>query len=370
MLQNAKRHQQLGDNALHARNPRAVEYYRIAIDLLERALRLVQDRTPRTLLEQAKNYYEELQAQAHEIFSYCGADNAKQIFKQAKKQSKSAEEALRKNELTVALQLYNSANRLLLRAIDLCRSQTSEAGKIKTDLQQLFDYLERAEEKVTAAPNPRARILLRQARKMARRAEKASNRDNSGNARRFMTQSRKLLDQILRDSPRPVNDFSARCEATLLQLESDLNEIEQRMTASKNHEAKHLIKLARNAYLEAEKTCQRQKHSTRVLAAFRMRVRMAHQLILKAETILQDSGTKSFDPNNLQLHLQQLDATMKEVRSNLTNDPTGFAQTLFKQATTMRDRAWAAYRKRQYVVAQETSAIAAELLREALKLSK
>jgi hypothetical protein len=187
---------------------------------------------------------------------------------------------------------------------------------------------------------------------------------------RRLERARFLVERARRNVTATPVDFKQKCESELQQLLTDLNEVDEEIRAAENPEAQNLVELARTAHGEAERICGRATNSLPALAAFRMMLRMGHQFLLQAESLSEDGSAANISRNVVQRRLQELEATIVEVRSNVHGDQTGFAQILIMQATSLRERAQAAYQRGYFVVATETSGMALDLLREALKLSK
>lgn len=382
LLQEAKRNRDLGDQAARSQSLRAIEYYQIGIALAERSLKLVAGRTSASnsladLLERAKDYYLSLEAQAREGLSDCPNAIAQRLYQQAQRQIQSAQESFRRGEYALAQQFYNGATRLLLRAIDLCRPQgpsgpqaAHDVESLKHNLQALRESINTAEEELSRSNDPRGRALLDWARRLALEAEAAFSAQQPVRAMRRLERARFLVERARRNATVTPVDFKQQCESELQQLLADLNEVEDEVKAAGNPEAQNLVELARKAHSEAERVCNRATSSLPALAAFRMMLRMGHQFLLQAESLSQDGGSASIARNAVQQRLKELEATLVEVRSNVQGDQTGFAQILVAQAATLRDRAQTAYQREYFVVAMETSGMALDLLREALKLGR
>ncbi|NUM78813.1 hypothetical protein HUU40_31030, partial [candidate division KSB1 bacterium] len=229
----------------------------------------------------------------------------------------------------------------------------------------------RAEEQLAAGntPRPGMRALLGQARKLAYDAEAALARQQYAQAQRYITSGRNLIEATSRSAGIPALEFEKQCEAELQQLQRDVQEVETRAQESSRSEAQTLVELARRSYAAAERICARRPHTLRSVAAFRMMARVAQRFLLQAEGLLQETAAAAPDRETLRQRLQELDATLEEVKSSSTAEESGFARILIEQATELRNRAQTAYQAGQLNVSFETATIAFELLREALKLS-
>lgn len=377
LVQEARKNQQLGERALQDRSVRGVEQYRLAIALLERALRLVHGSAvaspPGERAERARQYLAELAQRAQEGLQQCRRPMARQVYEQGLKQSRLADEAFRRGEYLRAEKFFNGATRLFLRVIDLCPAATavSESDRLRRELNKLHEALATAEGgSVTMSSRPGAAVLLDQARKLSREAEEALTQQRYHQAARFIESGRNLIALATHSGNLPATDFVKQCEAELAQLHNDGEIAAAEVEASSNDEARSLLELARRATATAERICQRPQHTLRSAAAFRLMVRVAEKFLLQAETLLQSTSAAAPNQETLRQRLQELEATLHEVSSNLQGDESGFAQILVEQATAMRRRAQTAYDAGQLYVARETAALAFELLREALKLTE
>lgn len=382
LAQEARKNQLLGEQAAMRMQPlQAAQHFQAAITLLERALKLTgrnpgSDLNPAEAVQRAREYYLDLLKQLEERLPECGNPAARRLMDQIKKQMQFAEDALRQGDYVRAQSFYNNAVRLLLRALDLCaaREVAQNAEALKAELAALREQLAAAEEsrKGGAASNePRLRALLDWARRLLLEAEDdiAANRLQS--AQRRLQRARLLIERVLNHKAEARVDHQAQCDAALEQLAADIEELSDELAAANNAEAKNLLELARKVRLEAEKICGRKPHTLQSLAAFRALLRLAHQFLLQAETLLQEAPQGGAqDQEALRQRLQQLDATLAEVRSNAGGEQKGLAKVLIDQAVDLRDRSQAAFQKRQFYLSAEYCNLSFDLLREALKLGK
>ncbi len=377
LLQEARKNKLLGEQAALRMQPlQAAQYFQAAITLLERALKLVGS-TPGgdgslELLQRARDYYLELARQLEERLPQCDNLAARRLYEQVKKQRQFAEEALRKNDQAQALRFINNAVRLLLRALDLCAASRPalDAGALATELARVRDLLNTAEEQISASNEPRALALLDWARKLLLEAEADMAAQKMQQAQRRLARARALIERILRKEPRATVDYQAQCEAALEQLAADIEDLQEELSASNNAEAQNFLVLARKASAEAEKICRRKPHTLPSVAAFRAMLRLGHQFLLQAETILQGTTPATQDQEALRQRLQQLEATLTEVRANSGSEPKSLAKVLIDQAVDLRDRAQAAFQRGQFYLSAEFCNLAFDLLREALKLGQ
>ncbi len=378
LVQEARKNKLLGEQAAQKLQPlQAAQYFQAAITLLERALKLTGgnaggEGNPAELLQRARDYHLELNRQLEERLRQCENPAARRLLDQIQKQTQLAEEAERKGDLTLALRFRNNAVRLLLRALDLCATgvTTQDAGALSKEVNVVRELLTNAEEQTVASEEPRARALLEWARRLLLEAEIDLAAQKIMPAQRRLNRARTLLEKLGRYKALPILDQSAQCAAALSQLAEDIAEMREQLAASPHSEAQSLLELARKAQSEAEKICGRKTHTAQSFAAFRALLRLAHQFLLQAETLLQDAAPAAQEQESLRQRLQQLDATLDEVRTNTGDAPQNLAKVLVEQASELREGAQSAFQRKQFYVSAELCQLAFDLLREALKLGK
>lgn len=376
LVQEARKNKLLGEQAVARTQPlQAAQYFQVAIALLERALKLVGgnpggDGNPVDLVNRGRDYFVDLKKQLEERLRSCANPAGQRLYNQTQRQERLAEEASRRGDFALALQLYNGATRLLLRALDLCPAQSQNADQLGAELTLLRELMASAEEQVLQSNNPRDRAMLDWAQKLMLEAEAALAGQKPIIAYGRLERSRRLVEKVLRNKTQTPIDYQKQCEESLQQLRADLAETQEEINASNNTEAQSFFELAQKAGAEAERICQRQPHALLSLAAFRAMLRLGHQLLLQSETFLQENTPAIQDRAAIQQRLNQLDATIAEVRSNLTNEQKDFATMLLTQAVVLRDRAQAAFQRGQFYLSAELCDLAFELLRETLKLGK
>ena len=377
LVQEARKNKMLGEQAVQRLQPLpAAQYFQAAITLLERALKLAGgngggEGNPTELLQRARDYYVELSRQLEERLRQCENPAARRLLDQIQKQTQLAEEAERKSDPALALRFRNNAIRLLLRALDLCAIgvTSQEAGALAAETNAVRELLAQTEERVNASTEPRARALLDWARKLLLEAETDLAAQKIYAAQRRLSRARNLIEKVERFKTQSPSDNNAQCLAALAQLAADIEDLQEQLTTAPNSEAQNLIELARKAHGDAEKICQRKPQTVQSFAAFRALLRLAHQFLLQAETLLQDAPPGGAQEQEvLRQRLQQLNATLAEVQTNSGNQAQTLAKVLIEQAADLRTRAQAAFERKQFYMSAEFCDLAFELLREALKL--
>ena len=375
LVHEAKKHQQLGIENLARHGLRGLEQFRIAIGLLERSLNLVHGRGRPNVdrIQRARDYFQDLESQFRDAIAVCDNPAAHRIHNQGQKQARAAEDAYLKGEYLIAQQFYNDATRLLLRAIDMCRTgiqDLPQAGeRLRNQLSALTSDIAAAEKQIDPG-DERGFIIIERTKRMAREAETALLKNRNDDAWRFLQRGRLLLERALRLRKRDAGSVAGQCNSILEQLQSDIRDLDEEERQSPNVEARSLIALASKSQSVAASLCEKSNTSPQSVATFRMMIRGSHQLLLQAEALLQEASEPAPERAILEQRLRQLDATIEEVRSDIEDDPTGFGKTLVDQAIQMRNQATAALKVGQLNVSMEASNVALDLLRAALKLSQ
>jgi hypothetical protein len=378
LVQEARKNKLLGEQAALRMQPlQTAQYFQAAITLLERALKLVGrnpggNGDPADLVQRAREYYLELLKQLEERQPQCRENVAvRRLAQQAQKQIQFAEDALRRSDLAAAQRFFNNAVRLLLRALDLCAPDAAllDAGALATELARVREALAAAEEQAAARNDARDRALLDWVRKLLLEAEADLAAQRLQRAQHRLGRARALLERVLRRKTEAPIDYQAQCETALEELAADLEDLQEELSAASNAQAQNLLELSAKAGAEAEKICRRKPHTLQSVAAFRALLRLAHQFLLQAETLLQDEAPAATQNQEaLRQRLQQLAAALDEVRSSAGSGQNSLAKVLVDQAADLSARAQAAFQRGQLYLSAELCNLAFDLLREALKL--
>lgn len=368
-LQQAKKAQAAAEEALRAMMYRkAIEYYRLALHLTKTALALVggprHSAGPETT-SLAREQFENLAARARDAIETSRNPAAKSIYEQAIKQGRSAETAMRNGNPAMALQLYNGAMRLLLRAIDLANSSTmNTANRLESELSLLEDLIASVEKQLGDKKDSRTAMLISRARLMVNEARHALERGNEQEAEWRLALARSFVSKALRAETPGAKVFESKLEEQLAQLSDDLKEMDQRAREQQNGEAGDFVALARLAAGKAEHASAtgRPRVALQALLA-------AQRFLTSAEIMLSKSGSQQFDRNEVAQKLDQLDASLQEVAQSADASGNELAIDLVRQATEIRDRAREAFNRGRLRVANESAGVAMEMLRTALKIS-
>jgi hypothetical protein len=369
LLQQAKKAQASAEESLNAGQfRRAVDFFRLAIGLAQKALELVKGGHHDTRPDAAENerqQFENLAARAREAIETTHNAAARAIYEQAIKQARNAELAMRNGKPVMAMQLYAGAMRLLLRAIDLATAGTmTSRNRLESEMRLLEDLIDSAQKQLEGQNDARTMKLISRARLVLAEARRALDQKNEQEAEWRLALARSFVSKAMRAGTSGAGALESRLEEELAQLSEDVKEIEQRAREQENNDALEMAALARLASGKAE----------RAFAAGRPRVALqallaAQRFLAFAETLLGKTPEQRIDRNEVSQKLDRLDASLQEVSQSAAASNNEVAMDLVNQAVEIRDRAREAFNRARLRVANESIDVAMEMLRTALKAS-
>jgi hypothetical protein len=379
LLGEAKKNRAAAESVMNTQAPRRVfELYQISKTLTERALSLVEGRGSNvaTTVNRAKERFSHLDARAREAIETSKNPAALQVYQQAIKQARAAEEALQQCKLLIAQQLYFGATRLLLRAIDLALGGQNIPENARKEVALVQDLIEAADEETKDRADARSQVLLERARTLVREAEAAVEQKQYREVRWRIELARNFVDKAMRgrgQTSESTQSFEQRCDEMLQQLTQDIQEVGAKAREANQAEALQLVELATRAHQAAENAC-RQGQQTKKLRHYRIAfqlIRTAHHFLLRAESLLRDTSAISTPAREeVAQKLTQLDNALQEMSQAATEGGSELDQLFVQRAVELRDRARAALASGQLHVAAETIAVAFELIREIVTSNK
>lgn len=344
---------------------RAVELYRQAILLLEKALKMAALTTTGPavdLTHQEKARFEALAERALEAVRASKNQAAMNTYELALRQAKNAEHAWRAGNRELALKLYNAAFRLMLRALD--QASTHSAGNeeyLRNELATVQELMRNAQDQLVDVKAPRARFLLRRAEENVHKARRALNRKNVANARLFLNMARGFLRQLFRLAQQDRPDRDERLAEELASLQSDI--VQMRGRAGNAEQPGELLNFAESAARRAEKNYRRGLHQLaiqQILIAQRFLSRAERELAPQTSTVSVDMATKRMN------RLQQM---LGEIQDLTPGRPGAQGAELVREAQRLLRQARQNLRAGKARLAFEMADIGIELLRKAIRLS-
>lgn len=369
LLQQAKKSMSSAEEAWNAGNSRrAVDFYRLAKNLAQKALELVRANQRNTgglgTADNGRQQFESLAARAREAIETTRNTAARAIYDQAIKQAQSAELYVRSGKTAMAVQLYSGAVRLLLRAIDLAGGPAATSNRLESELVLLEDLAGSAEKQLEGKNDTRAKMLINRARLLLAEARSALDRHNDQEASWRLVLARSFVSKAMRAGIGGAGAFESRLEEELAKLSDDLKELEQRANDQGNNDALEMLALARLAAGKAERAFAngRPRVSLQALLA-------AQRFLALAESLLSSTSGQQLNRDEVSQKLERLNASLQEVSQSATASNNEVAIDLVNQASEIRDRAREALNRGRLRVASESIDVATEMLRTALKAS-
>jgi len=369
LLQQAKKTQAEAERLLRERRYLiAVEKFKQALQQVEQALRVVHGHRLNTAPAAADNerkQFENLATRAREAVEASRNAAAKAIYEQAVKQGRSAEISVRNGRPVIARRLYYGATRLLLRAIDLANAGGANVNnRLESELALLLDLIHSLERQLEGQSDSRAAMLIGRAKLLLNEAREALERKNEQEAAWRLNLARSLVSRAMRSEPGGAKALEPRLEEELAQLNEDIKEIEQRAREQRNEDAVDLLALARQAAGKAERALAvgRQRLALQALLA-------AQRFLTNAETMLSKGASQEIDRNEVSQKIDRLNASLQEVSQSAEVSKNEMAMELVRQIMEIRDRAQGAFNRGRLRVANESVAVATEMLQSALRMS-
>ncbi len=339
-LQRALESRSNAERALQTRQYQfALEQFRLATYMANRSIQLSGSGSVqlREKLQNEQTQLEQLFKQAQSAIDRHQNPTAIKFYRLAEKQAKKIDNFIRKNDYQRALENYQQATRLLLRAIDIAADnpqskQTSIYEEVAA-LDELIESMNSNIEALSEKDNPRLRFLYQQIRNNQQKTHQAlENRDFK--ATLFLAQvTRKLVERALQILNRRKGDnYAQRVESEFQQLDVTIQNLKHQLKQTPSPEADELLKMARRTRNQAEKLYNR-NNIPRALAS----IAIANHIVMQAEDIL--AGTVS--PENAKNLSQEIDASRNRLvnMTMQTGQRGGRLKLFIREITDLLDKA-------------------------------
>lgn len=367
ILREAKLNGTAAEKALSARQiNKAVEHYRVAITLAKRAIDMV-DR-PGNIdsdrIQEERTKFENLRDRARELVDKSNNDQAREIFQQAMKMAKSAEEALHNGNFELAKKFYNQSVLLLLRTMDLAsKDSPATVDQTEVELFKLRELIDSAQDEIVNSGKPRANLLFERARRFAREAELATKEGHNREAIWKIDLAENMLQRAKRIAQETVRSgYTDRISQEIQDTKSEISEVRSELSTDSPKDAEVLINMAGFTITKAEQASAAGLQRVALEA-----VLAAQKFLTKAEGILSDRSASSITKERVQLTLQQLDETITESQDQVLQSDQDWNVQLLKSAKEIRDLASSSLEKGNYQAANEAIQVAFELIRKSVK---
>jgi len=347
---------------------RAVDYFRLAIGFVNRALNAVKGNLSSAGPDEAESVrqqFENLAARARETLDAKPNAAAQAIYDQALKQARDAESALSNGRKVAARQLFAGAVRLLLRSIDLAGAGTmNPKNRLEGELSLLTDLIASTENQLEEQNDARGMMLVGRARLLVDDARRALARGNEPEAEWRLGLARSFVSKAMRGKIGDKEAFESRLEEELAQLHEDVNDLEHRAADQKNQDALEIAGLARLTASKADRAFAngRPRIALQALLA-------TQRFLALAETLLGKAAGQELSRNEVSQKLDRLEVSLQDASESVNASGSEVAVDLVKQVMEIRDRAREALNRGRLRVASESIDVATEMLRTALKAS-
>jgi tetratricopeptide (TPR) repeat protein len=367
ILREAKANQEAAKKAFARKKiNQAVEHYRVAIALTQRAMKLVKKSVVSVkdrFLEQRQKF-ELLLIRAREVVEKSHNRRAKQIFDQARKLASSAEEAFRNRNFELARKLYNQSVLLLLRAMDLASGEApAVADRANIAFDRLTNLIEDSREVIANSKRPRAQKLFERAIRVKREAELAVKEGRRYEALWKVELAENLIQQAHRIAGgRITSRFSTKISQEIENTKNDIAEFQRVVAKDAPKDVIVLLNMAKFVINRAERA---------YAAGFNRlaleNVLAAQRFLTKAERIVRYQEPSTLSKERIALRLNQLNEAIDEAEKKVVEDNQKWNRQLIKSAKDIRRIAVESFQAGNYQASDEAIQVAFEILRKSLK---
>ncbi len=219
LLNNAKDHLRQAKIAVQSNQAQpSLEHFRLAKFFAERCCAMLNNSKtgPGFDLENEKRQYEELLQKTRDAVGQCNNRRAQRLLAQAQVQTDNIAPLLQRGEVRLALNLYDNATRLLLRALDLCAGlQLSERDQLIEEQELLADQIAQTQETARHNIDANQQQILSKVLALKMQISQAVEAGQYGIALRKIELARTLLNRVW--SPGPHLDATRTEQQRLLQ---------------------------------------------------------------------------------------------------------------------------------------------------------
>lgn len=363
LLRMAKNNRQQGNRAAKVGDYRkTMEYYRVATFLAERAIDVAEGPKGnlRDRLSKERERFEELLERARSAALTSKDEKSKRLLRKAERQIGSIKDAINRGDLRLALSLYYSTTRLLLRVIDIAEGRhVSERERVVEEVEALSELITVIKDRFGESADRRIAFLINRAEKLYFQAQKDVESERYMQAWQKIERARGLLERVVRGGRSEGIKLSDRAERELERLREDINLLLDRSETAQRPIVKQLLSAAKLSADDAEKW----------ISAGRIRLALeailaGNRMVLAAERAAKPA--QSTQPDLVRKELDKLDQALSEAKSD-TESQSEIALGLLRQAEEMRNRAHIAFEKGQIRLAQEYTKIALDLVMKSMQ---
>ena len=343
---------------LQQRYQAGLEHYRVATYLAQRAIDLVEG-TITNLEErvtQERERYLELLTKAQDVVNSSRNPLAKKVLNQAIRQGLGIRNALNRKDYALALDLYYSSTRLLLRAINIAEGQNlSVEEQAKEEVDRINDLIAYIEGQMQYNEDITSGILLRNAKDLHLRAQSDLRGGRYQGALQNVELAEGIIRRLARRLARPSAGLTERVQLELERLQTDLNAAMESNRAGENETALVLLEEAQKLYQRANSAFLRGQN----LLSLEL-ILVANKLLLASDRHLETVSEPEIEVAAIRLKLQRLDTVLDEMNKEIGQN-SGPAYELLDQTKILRFSANEALQSGKYVLADNLIQIAIDL---------
>lgn len=358
LLRMAQQNRQFGNrNTTLGDYRKTMEYYRVATFLAERAIDLaegpkgnLQDR-----LQKEKERFEELLDRARFAVLTGKDEKAIKLLGKAEHQVGSIKDAINRGDFQLALSLYYSTTRLLLRVIDISEGKhVSAREQAIEEVEVLIELINMVKDRFQESKNKRIIFLIDRAEKLYFKAQNDIESDRYLLALQKIERARGLLNRIKSGRPGDGSGLLERAERELERLQEDISRIENKSESVEETLVKQYLSAAELCVKDAEKWIS--TGSTRLALET---ILAGNRFVLAAERATK--AARKTQPEIVRRELEKLERVLSDAKSE-PESRSEIATGLVRQAEEMRNRALAALEKGQTQLAMDYTKIALDLV--------
>ena len=345
---------------------RAVEHFRVAITLAERAINVLHHsgNLDRDRILEEKRKFETLRNRASELVRNTNNNQAKRIFQQALKVARKAEEAFRNGNFKLTKKLYNQTVLLLLRAMDLASVDAPvNLNQAEVALFNLKQLIEESAQPIANSGKPRPKMLYERAKRFANEAEIANQNGRRNAALWKIELAENMVQRARRLALGGQNrQFSGKISKEIENTKKEILQVRQNITLDSPKDAEMLIRMSETLINKADQAAKTGPNRVALEA-----VLAAQKFLAKAEIINKDQESAQISNQKLAIRFGQLDAALSEAESVVNSAGKAWNRQLIKSAKESRQISHQSYQKGNLSAANEGIQVSFELIRKSLK---
>ncbi len=364
LLQRARRNRQDAERAAHRGDfVQAMEYYRVAISLAQKALDYGGMTSAQSVdYSSEKARFQTMAERARAAIEASKNKAAHAIYEQAMRQAHLAETSLNSGNRAMALSHYNSAIKLMLRAFDLAsKNSPADINSLRAEYETIQSMIQTARERQSTQSDPRLRTMLTRAEQSLARARTAVENGRPESARLHLNLARGFLNTLFRD--RGAGPASRqRIDQELRNLKIDIELASDVLQGAQNAQAGDLVRMADRFRQQAENDIEQGRQRIAL-----QKILVAQRFLSQAERSRRGDASRRnrLTAENQVRRLEQLLAEATDLMAG--QQATPFMREMLLNAEKMRRQARDMLARGRYALAYELADVGIEFAKKALQ---